>query len=50
LAIRFRHRPLEVRRRAGAAGVEDLSVLDLTDPAVLEAVGLSEADLDGDAY
>lgn len=25
-------------------------MLDLTDPAVREAVGLSEADLDGDAY
>lgn len=42
--------PFEVRRRAGAARVEDLSVLDLTDPAVRGVVGLSEADLDGDAY
>jgi RES domain-containing protein len=42
--------PFEVLRRAGAARVEDLSVLDLTDPAVREAVGLVEADLLGDGY
>ena len=42
--------PFEVRRRVGAARVEDLSVLDLTDPAVREAVGLTVADLIGDDY
>jgi len=42
--------PFEVRRRAGAARVEDLRVLDLTDPAVREVVDLTEADLIGDDY
>ncbi|HVA43784.1 MAG TPA: RES family NAD+ phosphorylase [Acidimicrobiales bacterium] len=42
--------PFELRRRAGAARVEDLMLLDLTDPKVLEAVGLTDSDLIGDDY
>jgi hypothetical protein len=42
--------PFEVRRRIGRVHVEALSVLDLTDSSVRDAVGLSEADLLGDFY
>jgi RES domain-containing protein len=40
--------PFEVRRRIGRARVEDLRVLDLTDPRVRETLGLAETDLTSD--
>jgi RES domain-containing protein len=40
--------PFEVRRRLGQARVENLRVLDLTDPRVREALTLSEDDLTRD--
>lgn len=42
--------PFEVRRRVGVARCEALEVLDLTDPALLEQLGLDEDDLIGDDY
>lgn len=42
--------PFEVRRRMGRVSVEDLAVIDLTDPAVLAALQLTEAELVGDGY
>jgi RES domain-containing protein len=50
----FRHHtsneisPFEVRRRIGRARVENLRVLDLTDPRVREALAVTEADLTSD--
>ena len=42
--------PFEIRRRVGRVTIHDLTVLDLTKPHVLAALGLSEADLIGDDY
>lgn len=42
--------PFEVLRRIGPADVHDLEVLDLTSPAVVAALGVTEADLVGDDY
>lgn len=42
--------PFEVLRRVGRVRVDNLQVLDLTDPEVRAAVGLTEADLIGDEY
>lgn len=50
----FRHHmstelsPLEVKRRVGRVRVERLDVLDLTDPDVQAALGISDADLTDD--
>jgi RES domain-containing protein len=50
----FRHHtstelsPFEVRRRIGRARVENLRVLDLTDPRVRETLGVTDDDLIGD--
>jgi RES domain-containing protein len=50
----FRHHqspelsPFEVRRLVGRVRVEDLAVLDLTDPVVRERIGVSEAELVAD--
>jgi RES domain-containing protein len=50
----FRHHtgtdlsPFEIRRRIGRARVENLRVLDLTDPQVRDALGLTAADLTRD--
>lgn len=50
----FRHHtstelsPLEVKRRVGRVRVERLDVLDLTDPDVQEALGVTDADLTDD--
>lgn len=50
----FRHHqspelsPFEVRRRVGRVRVEDLMVLDLTDPEVRERIGVTEAALVAD--
>jgi RES domain-containing protein len=47
----FRHHqsgelsPFEIRRRVGRVRVEELRVLDLTDPTVREWVGVTEAEL-----
>lgn len=47
----FRHHqspelsPFEVRRRVGRVRVEDLAVLDLTDPEVRERIGVTEDEL-----
>jgi RES domain-containing protein len=52
----FRHHtsnevsPFEVRRRIGRARVENLRVLDLTDPRVRETLGVSDDDLIGDDF
>lgn len=40
--------PFEIRRRIGGARVENLRVLDLTDPGVRDVLALTEADLTGD--
>lgn len=40
--------PFEVRRRVGRARVDDLAVLDLTDAAVRDALGVTHDDLIGD--
>jgi RES domain-containing protein len=40
--------PFEVRRRVGRVRVEDLAVLDLTDPEVREHIGVTEAELVAD--
>jgi len=42
--------PFEIRRTVGAARCDALEVLDLTDPALLEQLGLHEDDLIGDDY
>lgn len=42
--------PLEVIRRVGRARVEDLVVLDLTETAIREQLGVSEEELTSDAY
>ena len=42
--------PFEVRRRAGRCAVDRLAVLDLTDPIVREALGVTHDDLVGDDY
>lgn len=42
--------PFEVRRRVGRVYVEDLAVLDLTSPAVLADLHLTDDDLIGDDY
>jgi RES domain-containing protein len=50
----FRHHrspelsPFEVRRRVGRIRVEGLAVLDLTDPEVLERIGVTEDELVSD--
>jgi RES domain-containing protein len=50
----FRHHtsselsPFEVRRRIGRARVENLRVLDLTDPRVRETLGVTDDDLTSD--
>jgi RES domain-containing protein len=41
--------PFEVRRRVGPVHVEDLEVLDLTDPAVLRTLGIRTDQLTDDA-
>jgi hypothetical protein len=42
--------PFEMLRRVGAADVDDLEVLDLTDRTVIERLGLAGADLVDDDY
>ena len=42
--------PFEVRRRAGRCAVDRLAVLDLTDPIVRAALGVTVDDLVGDDY
>lgn len=42
--------PFEIRRRVGRVKVTDLDVLDLTNPTVRAALGVTEADLTGDQY
>lgn len=42
--------PFEVRRTVGSARCDALKVLDLTNPALLEQLGLHEDDLIGDDY
>lgn len=40
--------PFEVRRRIGAVTVTNLDVLDLTSPAVRDALGVTQDELTGD--
>lgn len=42
--------PFEIRRRVGPVRVDDLTVLDLTDSAVLSVLELTEVELVGDEY
>lgn len=42
--------PFEVLRRVGAADIDDLEVLDLTDEAVRQRLGIDSDDLIGDDY
>lgn len=42
--------PFEIRRRIGAVRVSGLEVLDLTDPAARDRLGVSETDLVGNDY
>ncbi len=42
--------PFEVRRRAGRCAVDRLTMLDLTDPVVREALDVTGDDLVGDDY
>lgn len=42
--------PFEVRRRIGAVTVTNLDVLDLTSPAVRDALGVTQDELTGDEY
>lgn len=42
--------PFEIRRRIGVVRVTSLEVLDLTDRAVRDRLGVSQADLVGDDY
>lgn len=40
--------PTEVRRRVGRVRIEEMDVLDLTDPGMRDQIGISEAELVGD--